>query len=167
MGVHAISQVLPFPQVKPPTPGLAANVLVLASSYEELAREARGGVTLRAVENSERPGARLRRRREDLREVTERRRSEARRPANDGLERRKRTAPGEFGLHISADPYPERVQHSTPFVAQVIGQAIGQTIAGAGALAEADLSAGVAAYDGAAARTESYFGAHAPVEFRV
>lgn len=163
MGVHVISQVLPFPQVKPPTPGLAANVLVLASSNEELAREARGGVTLRAIENSERSGARLRRRREDLREVTERRRSEARRPANDGLERRSRTAPGEFGLHIAADPYPERVQHSTPFVAQVIGQ----TIAGTGALAEADLTAGVAAYDGAAARTESYFGAHAPVEFRV
>ncbi|MCH8110913.1 MAG: hypothetical protein IH905_02990 [Proteobacteria bacterium] len=163
MGVHAISQVLPFPQVKPPTPGLAANVLVLASSNEELAREARGGVTLRAIETSERTGARLRRRREDLREVSERRRSEPRRPANDRSEGRGRTAPVEFGLHIAADPYPERVQHSTPFVAQVIGQAVAR----AGALPEADLNAGVAAYDGAAARTESYFGAHAPVEFRV
>ena len=163
MGVHAIAQVLPFPPVKPPSPGLAANALVLASSYEELERDARGGVTQRAIENSGRPGARLRRRREDLREVTERRRSESRRSANDRPERRGRTAPGEFGLHIAADPYPERVQHSTPFVAQVIGQ----TIAPGGALAEADLSAGVAAYDGAAARTESYFGAHAPVEFHV
>ena len=159
MGVHAISQVLPFPQVKPPSPGLAANALVHAPSYEELDRQARGGVTLRAIETSERPGARLRRRREDLREVSERRRSESRRPANDRPERRSRTA-GEFGMHIAADPYPERVQHSTPFVAQVIGQAI----APAGALAEADLNAGVTAYDGAAARNQSYFGAFAPVE---
>ena len=161
MGVHAIAQVLPFPQVKPPSPGLASNALVLAPSYEELDRQARGGVTLRAIETSERTGARLRRRREDLREVSERRRSEPRRPANDRSERRGRTAPGEFGLHIAA--YPERVQHSTPFVAQVIGQAVARP----GALPEADLNAGVAAYDGAAARTESYFGAHAPVEFRV
>lgn len=162
MGVHAISQVLPFPPVKPPLPGLAANAFVPAPSYEQLEREARGRVTLRAIEDSGRPGARLRRRREDLREVTERRRSEARRPANDRPERRGRTVPGEFGLHIAA-AYPERVQHSTPFVAQVIGQ----TTARAGPLSESDLNAGVAAYDGAAARTESYFGAHAPVEFRV
>lgn len=163
MGVHAIAQVLPFPQVKPPTPGLASNALVLVPSYEELERDARGGVSQRAIENSERPGPRLRRRREDLREVSERRRPDSRRPAAGQPERRSRTAPGEFGLHIAADPYPERVQHSTPFVAQVIGQAVARP----GALPEADLNAGVAAYDGAAARTESYFGAHAPVEFRV
>lgn len=161
MGVHAISQVLPFPPVKPASAGFAANALVPTPSYEELDRQARGGVIQRTIEDSERPGARLRRRREDLREVFERRRSDSRRPANDRLERGGRTAPGEFGLHIAADPYPERVQHSTPFVAQVIGQ----TVAHAGAFAETDLNAGVAAYDGAAARTESYFGAHAPVEF--
>lgn len=167
MGVHAIAQVLPFPPVKPPSPGAAANALVLAPSYEELERDARGGISQRAIENSGPPGARLRRRREDLREVTERRSSESRRPANDRSERRGRTAPGEFGLHIAADPYPERVQHSTPFIAQVIGQAVGQAVARAGMSSEADVNAGVAAYDGAAARTESYFGAHDPVEFRV
>ena len=163
MGVHAVAQVLQFPPVKPPSVGFVANALVPTPSYEELDRQARGGVIQRTIEDSGRPGARLRRRREDLREVTERRRTDSRRPANDRSDRGGRSAPGEFGLHIAADPYPERVQHSTPFVAQVIGQAIVHT----GASAEADLNAGVAAYDGAAARTESYFGAHAPVEFRV
>ncbi len=162
MGVHAISQVLPFPPVKPASAGFAANALVPTPSYEELDRQARGGVIQRTIEDSERPGARLRRRREDLRDVFDRPRpADSRRPANDRLERGGRTAPGEFGLHIAADPYPERVQHSTPFVAQLIGQSAAQ----ADISAEATLNAGVAAYEGAAARTESYFGAHAPVEF--
>lgn len=166
MGVLAISQVLPFPPVKPPSTGITTNALVLAPSFEEFEREQRGSVTLRAIESSQRTGARLRRRREDIRDVSDHR-PETRRPANPRTERRADTPSGEFGLHIAAAPYPERVQHSTPFVAQVIGQATGQAIGQAGALAEAELNAGVAAYDGAAARTESYFGAHAPVEFHV
>ncbi len=162
MGVHAIAQVLLFPSAKPPSAGLAANALVPTPSYEELDRRARGGVIDRTIEDSERPGARLRRRREDLLDLFERRRpSELGGPANDKFQSARRSGSGEFGLHVAADPYPERVQHSTPFVAQLIGQSAAQ----AGISAEATLNAGVAAYDGAAARTESYFGAHAPVEF--
>lgn len=163
MGAHAISQVIPFPPVKPSIAGLATNVLALAPSYDELEREARGRVTQRAIEDSGPSGARLRRRSDDIRDAFERRHPDSRRPANDSSEGSGRTTTGEFGLHIAANPYPERVQHSTPFVAQVIGQ----TVADAGSFTETNLHAGVTAYDGAAARTESYFGAHAPVEFNV
>lgn len=164
MGVHAIAQVLLFPSAKPPSAGFAANALVPTPSYEELDRQARGGVIQRSIEDSERPGARLQRRREDLLDLFERRRSgESGGPANDKFQSARRSGSGEFGLHIAADPHPERVQHSTPFVAQLIGQSAAQ----AGISAGAALNAGVAAYDGAAARAETYFGAHAPVEFHV
>lgn len=162
MGVHAIAQVVPFP-VKPPTLGAAANALVPAPNFEELDRQARGGITRRAIDDSERAGTRLHRRRGELGEAIERRRgNDSRQPANDRLDR-DRAGAGEFGLHIAADPYPERVQHSSPFIAQVIGQTVGHASSATGEIR----NEGITAYDGAVARTESYFGAYDPVEFRV
>lgn len=159
MGVEVLSQVIPFPTAKPPAPP-PGNALVPALSYEELDRQARGGVTLRSIEQSDHTRARLRRRRSDLIDEgrEQRKRVDARDAAKGRAEGARRQGTGEFGLHLAANPYPERVQHSSPFVAQLIGQQFsGDAEPGA-------LDDGLAAYDGAAGLSQTILGAYPPLE---
>ncbi len=159
MGVHTISHVIPFLPVKL-SAATPANALVPTVSFEELDRQARGGISQRSIEESQHPGPRLRRRSSDFIDEgrDRRRRVGPRGAANDRPEGPRRRGTGEFGIHLAASPFPERVQHSSPFVAQLIGQQFGDGEE-SGALDE-----GLAAYDGAVALSQSFFGAYAPVE---
>ena len=159
MGIEVLPQVIPFPTAKPPAPP-PGNALVPTVSYEELDRQARGGATLRGIEQSDHTRARLRRRSSDLIDEgrDQRKRVDSRDAANDAPKGARRQGRGEFGLHLATNPYPERVQHSSPFVAQLIGQQFsGDSEPGA-------LDNGLAAYDGAAGLSQTILGAYPPLE---
>lgn len=67
----------------------------------------------------------------------------------------------ETGLHLRMGEAPERVRHSTAFLAQIIGQQQEETVIGGASRDQAD---GTAAYDHAWARRETLFHRIEPVE---
>ena len=101
--------------------------------------------------------SRLRGRANDLTKAFERRRPEDERKLRE--ERQPRCDRGEFGLHLAIDEFPERVRHSSGFMAQLIAQ---QFSVGSD---RADFEDGTAAYDAATERGDSiFFGAIVPQE---
>ena len=72
--------------------------------------------------------------------------------------RSRRTGDAPAGLHLKLPGAPEFVRHSTPFVAQAIGQDRG-TISQAPRRA----TAGTAAYDAVTARVDSFFSVIEPI----
>jgi hypothetical protein len=79
-------------------------------------------------------------------------------PARSGHGRRA-TDHGTFaGLHLKLNTAPEFVRHSTPFVAQAIGQERGTiNVTPRGA------NSGTAAYDAGVARVDSFFSVIEPI----
>lgn len=69
-----------------------------------------------------------------------------------------RNVPG--GLHLKLAGHPEFVRHSTPFVAQAIGQERGVIEQ----VRQRGLGGGTAAYDAGIARVDSFFNAIEPIE---
>ena len=131
--------------------------IVLVSRFDELDRQARGAITHRSIEDSNPANARLRRRAQDIASAF------TRRPTDEPTvrdERRPRRGKGEFGLHLAVDPFPERVLHSSGFIAQLIAQQFSTDEDAPGSGEDA-----VAAYVATAGRAESlFFGTIVPAE---
>ena len=81
---------------------------------------------------------------------------------NTGYGRRATDVRMPAGLHLKVSSTPEFVVHSTPFVAQAIGQERG-TIS----LVSRNLNSGTAAYDVGIARVESLFSVIEPISVYV
>ena len=81
---------------------------------------------------------------------------------NTGHGRRTTDAGTPVGLHLKVSSAPEFVRHSTPFVAQAIGQEHG-TIN----LVPRILNSGTAAYDAGVARVDSFFSVIEPISVYV
>jgi hypothetical protein len=78
--------------------------------------------------------------------------------ASTGHGRRATDAGTPVGLHLKVSAAPESVRHSTPFVAQAIGQERG-TIN----VTPRNVSSGTAAYDAGVARVDSFFSVIEPI----
>jgi hypothetical protein len=81
---------------------------------------------------------------------------------NTGHSRRTTDAGTPVGLHLKVSSAPEFVRHSTPFVAQAIGQERG-TIN----VVPRNLNLGTAAYDAGIARVDSFFSVIEPISVYV
>jgi hypothetical protein len=130
-----------------PPPLLAEQPIMLALRFDELDRDARGAVTHRSIEDTSPANSRLRGRANDLTKAFERRRPEDERKLRE--DRQPRRDRGEFGLHLAIDEFPERVRHSSGFMAQLIAQ---QFSVGSDS---ADFEDGAAAYNAVSERGDA------------
>ena len=149
MAIEAVVQFLPAPP-----PSQTSTTHAPGVSFEAADRQSKGAVHRRPIEQNDSVNPRYRRRALDTR--TELKQEDS---ATDHNDNRDTSSRGEFGFHLGINAFPERVLHSSAFIAQLIGQ----QFAPSKDVATTDSGSGATAYGAAVERVESYFGAFEPI----